>query len=103
MAEGAALFEGVAAELGEATTVLKAPGGTRKIAYVAGVPGGLLANYRALRASMWARVGWQQAGHSGQSLDHLLTLGNRLASPRFVAMMLLVQPLLGDILHPFAK
>ena len=59
--------------------------------YLSGVPGSLVHNYRVIIAGLWARASWKQAGHSTQSIDHLLDVARRLSSVSFIALMLIVQ------------
>ena len=103
MSEGSSILAAVAASEATQAKTVKAPGGTRKVVYLSGVPGALLDNYGLLVKSLWARVAWKQAGHSTQSLKHLLGVGSRLASARFILHMLLVHDTLRLIVRPFAK
>ena len=103
MSEGSSILAAVAASEGTQARTVKAPGGTRKVVYLSGVPGALLDNYGLLVKSLWARVAWKQAGHSTQSLKHLLGVGSQLASARFILHMLLVHDTLRLIVRHFAK
>ena len=103
MSEGSSILAAVAASEATQAKTVKAPGGTRKVVYLSGVPGALLDNYGLLVKSLWARVAWKQAGHSMQSLKHLLGVGSRLARARFILHMLLVHDTLRLLVRPFAK
>ena len=103
MSEGARILKAVAAAVGTTAHSVKAPGGARKVVYLAGVPGSLLDNYRLLYEALYARVAWTQAGHSKQSAKHLLEVGSQLARPQFVVTMLLTHDILRLIVRPFAK
>jgi len=101
--EGVLIFRGVAAELGEIGCNVRAPGGTRKVVYLSGVPGSLLQNYKIIRGGFHARVAWRQAGHSKQTIHHLLDLGRRMSEPQFCVALSLLDDILGGLLQPFAK
>ncbi len=103
MSEGAHILKAVAADAGQRARPVKAPGGTRKVVYLAGVPGSLLENYALIYKGLYARVAWKQSGHSSQTLAHLLEMGTALARPRFVLTMLLTHDILRLIVRPFAK
>ena len=101
--EGTLIFRGVASELGETPCNVRAPGGTRKVVYLSGVPGSLLQNYKVIRGGLHARVAWKQAGHSSQKLYHLLELGRRMSEPHFCITLTLLEDILGGLLQPFAR
>ena len=101
--EGVLIFRGVAAELGETGCNVRAPGGTRKVVYLSGVPGSLLQNYKIIRGGFHARVAWKQAGHSKQTIHHLLDLGRRMSEPQFCVALTLLDDILGGLLQPFAR
>ena len=101
--EGVMILRGVAAHVGEKARVIRAPGATRKVVYLAGVPGSLVDSSSLLMKGLWARLAWKQAGFSTQSIRHLSAVENRLNSGRLVAVTLLLQDVLGGILHPFGK
>ena len=101
--EGVLIFRGVAAEIGETGCNVRAPGGTRKVVYLSGVPGSLLQNYRIIRGGFHARVAWKQAGHSNQTINHLLDLGRRMSEPQFCIALTLLDDILGGLLQPFAR
>ena len=104
MSEGVAIFRGVAKMLDDTgVRKIKAPGGTRKVVYLAGVPGHLLVNFFALYTALWARVAWKQAGHSSQKLRHILDLASRLAAPSNVVVMLMLQDVFGRVIQPLAR
>ena len=108
--EGRMLFRGVRATLREACPLhevshhgeraLRAPGGTRKVVYVSGIPGHLSANYRTLISSMHARLRWRQEGHGVQPLASLVGIGKRLTEPSFVFWMLIFQHIMEHIVAP---
>lgn len=109
VSEGALIFQAVsaadssgapAASQGRAP-VLRAPGGTRKAAYVSGVPGSLLDHFPLLIQSLFARIAWRQAGHSTQSITSLVALGGRLGAPRNVVLMLVLDDLFRELFRPF--
>ena len=52
---------------------------------------------------MWARVRWKQAGHSNQSVAHLLDVARRLSSVSTIMVMLLAQDIFARIVRPFAR
>ena len=103
MSEGSSILAAVAASEATRARTVKAPGGTRKVVYLSGVPGALVDNYGLLVKSLWARVAWKQAGHSTQSLRKLLGVGSRLARARFILHMLLVHDAFRLIVRPFAR
>lgn len=104
MSEGVAIFRGVAELLGDkGVRKIRAPGGTRKVVYLAGVPGHLIVNFFALYNALWARLAWKQAGHSAQKLRHILDLAARFSAVTNVAVMLLLQDLLARIVQPLAR
>ena len=65
--EGIVLFRGVAAHLGTVTEKIRAPGGTRKVAYLTKTPGNLLENFETYVGGLWARVRWKQEGHGSEA------------------------------------
>jgi len=104
VSEGALIFQAVTCASGTGvgrTPVLRAPGGTRKAAYISGVPGSLLNHFPMLIQSLFARIAWRQAGHSTQSITSLLALGGRLAAPRNIMLMLLLDGLFSGLFRPF--
>lgn len=101
--EGVLIFRGVAECIEEKPVSVRAPGGTRKIVYLSGVPGSLLENYKTIRAGLHARVAWKQAGHSSQKLSHILDVARRFSEVRFCIILMLMQDLLGGLLRPFAR
>ena len=101
--EGVLIFRGVAAQIGETGCSVRAPGGTRKVVYLSGVPGSLLRNYKIIRGGFHARVAWRQAGHSKQTIQHLLDLGRRMSEPQFCVALALLDDILGGLLQPFAR
>jgi hypothetical protein len=103
MSEGTHILKAVAAESGEILRTVKAPGGTRKVVYLAGVPGSLLDNYALYYKGLHARVAWKQLGHSKQSLSRLLAIGRDMARPDFVLTMLFTHDILRLTIRPFAK
>ena len=120
MSDGALIFQAVAAKCREAavpavgvgaaapagpprTQVLRAPGGTRKVAYLAGVPGSLVDLFQPLTQSLHVRLAWKQAGHGARSLDEIMDAGRRLTEPRTIILMVLMQDVLREVVRPFAK
>lgn len=122
MSDGALIFQAVAAECREAaadgpaagagavapagppgTQVLRAPGGTRKVAYLAGVPGSLVDNFQVLTQALRVRAAWKQAGHGARSLDAIMAAGRRLTEPQTIILMALMQDVLREVVRPFAK
>ena len=101
--DGALIFRALAREMGEKLVEMKAPGGTRKVVYLAGVPGSLVHNYKVVLAGLWARVRWKQAGHSNQSVAHLLDVARRLSSVSTIMVILLAQDIFARIVRPFAR
>ncbi len=81
---------------------IRAPGGTRKVVYSSGVPGNLVANFRAIITAMHTRVVWRQEGHGVQTLESLTAIGRRLTEPSFVLWMLVFQHILQTIVAPLA-
>ncbi len=99
--EGVLLFRGVAAHLREPTCNIRAPGGTRKVGYLAGTPGSVLENYRTIVASMHARAKWVQQGHSSQSLGHILDVSRTLSDVSFLTFLLVLSDILTLLVRPF--
>ena len=93
----------MAAELDQTAYNIRAPGGTRKIAYLSGTPSSLIENYRLIIASLHGRIAWVQQGHRHQKLDHLLEVGRKLSDPSFVVFLTLFTDVMGGIVRPFAK
>ena len=81
----------------------RAPGGTRQVALLTGVPGGILHNFNTYPNGLRARVGRVQAGHQGHPIHSLLDKGRRLADATFVTFVLLVRDFFEGVLRPFAK
>lgn len=104
VSEGVLILRGVAEALGDTgVRKIKAPGGTRKIVYLTGVPGHLIANFFALYNALWARVAWKQAGHSTQKLRHILDLAGRFAAPKTVVTMIMLEDILARVVQPLAR
>ena len=101
--EGVVIFRAVAAAIDENVHRISAPGGTRKVVYLSSVPGSLVSNYKTIRASLWARVEWTQAGRSTQPLAKLMDLGRRLSGVGKAVHMVCLQDVLMVIVRPFAK
>ncbi len=101
--EGAVIFRSIATRLDQDPHAIRAPGGTRKVVYLTGIPCSLVENFKLGMTGLWARWAWKQAGHSSQSIRHILDVARRLASVRLVVVMLLLQDVLGGIIRPFAK
>lgn len=102
MSDGVHIMRAVAVHCREKVARLRAPGGTRKVAYLSGVPGSLVDNFGVLLKSLWARVAWAQAGHSAQTIAHLLDVGRRLADPKTLTVMMLAHDIFRGIVRPFA-
>ena len=100
--EGLVIFRSVARHLGTDPHPIRAPGGTRKVVYLTGVPGSLVGNYKLVQECLWARVAWKQAGYSSQSIAHLLDVGRRLREVKFVTVMLIMQDVLCNVVRRFA-
>jgi hypothetical protein len=101
--EGAIIFRSIATRLDEVPHMIRAPGGTRKVVYLTGIPCSLVENFKLVMTGLWARLAWKQAGHSSQSIHHILDVARRLSSVHFVVVMLILQDVLGGIIRPFAK
>ena len=101
--EGVVIFRSVATYLNENPHTIRAPGGTRKVVYLAGVPSCLVENFKLVMTGLWARLAWKQAGHSSQSIQHILHVARRMSSFRFVVVMLLTHDILLHVVRPFAK
>ena len=101
--EGVLLFRGVAKYLDETPHAIRAPGGTRKIAYLSGTPSSIVENYRIILAALHGRVAWVKAGHRNQSITSLEELGQTLSDPKFVSFTLLLSDILTMVVRPFAK
>ena len=101
--DGALLYKRVAAFMGQDKQArqVRAPGGTRKIGYVAGTPGSILENLDVLLAAFHARVAWAKEGHGAQSLTHLLDVSRILTSVSFVTFAAALNDLFGLGLRPF--
>ena len=100
---GVLLFRGVGELLDEHPSDIRAPGGTRKIAYLSGSPPSIIENYRIIMASLHGRVVWAQSGRSTQKISHLLELAGALSDPKFATFTLLLADILNMVVRPFAK
>ena len=103
MSEGVHILKAVASQSGRRPFTVRAPGGTRKVVYLAGVPGSLLHNFRLVYDGLYARIAWAQAGHGSQTLKHLLEAGSSLARPQFVFTMWMADDIFRLIIQPFAR
>ncbi len=100
--EGRVLLHAVATQTGQRAQEVRAPGGTRKVVYLSGVPGNVVRNYAAYTASLHARIAWRQQGHGTQTLAHLTDVGRRLQDLRFVAFTVLLDDVLRQVVRPYA-
>lgn len=99
--EGVLVYRGAAEYLGEEATSVKAPGGTRKIGYLAGTPSSILSNLKTIVAALHARIKWCQMGHSKQTVTGMLELGNELASVPYVVFACTFNDIMCKGLRPF--
>jgi len=99
--EGVLVYRGAAGHLGIDATSVRAPGGTRKIGYLSGVPSSILNNLKVIIAAIHARVKWCQMGHSRQTVGELLRLGNELASVQFTVFACTFSDIMCKGLRPF--
>ena len=60
-------------------------------------------NYKVIVTGLWARIRWKQAGHSTQSLKHLLDVGRRLVTLSFIVVMLVMQDVFSNTIQPFGR
>ena len=98
--EGVLLFRGTAAAMGLQHRSIRAPGGTRKVGYLAATPGSILQSYKMIVASLHARVEWVAAGHSVQTKAHLTEVARQLSDVAFVGFGAVMDDILGGILRP---
>ena len=99
--EGRLMMRGVGALIDQPQRSVANPGGTRKVVYLSGVPGNLLKNYTSYFAGFHARIAWTQAGHSTQSLKHLVSIGRRFTDVSFVTTLLLLHDILKRHIQPY--
>ena len=100
--EGRILLRGVSSHLNEKASTVRGPGGTRKVVFLAGVPGSLITNFKHYMAGLHGRVAWKQAKHGKQTLQSLLGIGQRLGDTSFCALLLIVDDILKNIVRPYA-
>ncbi len=100
--EGVLLYRGAVAAMSIEATSTRAPGTTRKVGYLAGTPGSVLQNYKAIIGSIHARLEWISAGRSVQTLSHLAQVCRILTDVSFIAFSAFLDDLLGGTLHPFS-
>ena len=102
MGEGRLIARGVSAALGVPAKEVRAPGGTRKVVYLAGVPSNLIDNFKLYNGGLHARLAWAQEGKSSQTVASLIGAGRRLASVSFVVFLTLFQDCLEGSIRPYA-
>ena len=100
--EGVLLYRGAVAAMALQATAIRAPGGTRKVGYLAGTPGSVLQNYKAIIGSIHARLAWISEGRSSQTISHLSQVCRILTDASFIAFSAFLDDLLGKTLHPFS-
>ena len=100
--EGVLLYRGAVAAMGLEATGIRAPGATRKVGYLAGTPGSVLQNYKAIIGSIHARLAWISEGRSVQTISHLSQVCRILTDASFIAFSAFLDDLLGKTLHPFS-
>ena len=100
--EGVLLYRGAVAAMGLEATGIRAPGATRKVGYLAGTPGSVLQNYKAIIGSIHARLAWISEGRSVQTISHLSQVCRILTDASFIAFSAFLDDLLGRTLHPFS-
>ncbi len=100
--EGRVLLRGIADLLGERTSHVQGPGGTRKIVHLSTIPGNILHNYKAFVGGIHGRIGWRQAGHGRQTVESLIGLGRRLCSVPFVTFACIFSDILSRVVRPYA-
>lgn len=102
MDEGVLLYRGAAAALATKAAAIRAPGATRKVGFLAGTPGSVLQNYKAVIGSMHARLEWISAGRSVQTLTNIAEVCRILTDVSFIAFSAFLDDLLGGTLRPFS-
>ncbi|CAE7781997.1 unnamed protein product [Symbiodinium sp. CCMP2592] len=81
---------------------LRGPGGTRKVVYLSGAPGGLISNYQIVLLCLHGKVAWKKEGKGNVSLTSLFEVGRRLQEPSFVFFLVGFDVALLKIVRPFA-
>ena len=100
--EGVLLYRGAVTAMALQATAIRAPGGTRKVGYLAGTPGSVLQNYKAIIGSIHARLAWISQGRSVQTKTHVSQVCRILTDASFIAFSAFLDDLLGKTLHPFS-
>lgn len=100
--EGRLIARAAASASGSHLMQTRAPGGTRKVVYVSGVPSNLIRNFQMYVSGLHARLAWRAAGHSAQSLGGLAEVGRRLSSIEFVAFLVMFNDILQQVIRPYA-
>ena len=100
--EGLLVYRGTVAAMSMNATSIRAPSGTRKVGYLAGTPGSVLQNYKAVICSVHARLELVRGKQSVQTLTHLADICRVLTDVSFIAFSAFFDDLLRDTLHPFS-
>ena len=89
VSEGRSILRSVGAALEEPVLEQQKFAGTRKVGHMGAVPQNIMRNYKAITASLHARMQWRRAGHGSWTLENLTALSRNINDPSFIMFLLM--------------